>query len=37
LIYIYYIVKLIKSSINLDKKDLKICLLSKILKHFDDK
>ena len=26
-----------KPSINLDKKDPKICLLTKILKHFDDK
>jgi len=26
-----------KSSINLDKKDPKICLLTKILKHFDDR
>ena len=26
-----------KPSINLDKKDPKICLLTKILKHFDDR
>ncbi|AWX32823.1 hypothetical protein AW729_06805 [Methanosphaera sp. BMS] len=26
-----------KPSINLDKKDPKICLLDKILKHFDEK
>lgn len=35
--YIYYIVIKMKPSINLDKKDPKICLLTKILKHFDDR
>ena len=37
MIYIYYIVINMKPSINLDKKDPKICLLTKILKHFDDR
>ena len=37
MIYIYYIVIIMKPSINLDKKDPKICLLTKILKHFDEK
>lgn len=37
MIYIYYIVIRMKPSINLDKKDPKICLLTKILKYFDDK
>ena len=37
MIYIYYIVIQMKPSINLDKKDPKICLLTKILKHFDDR
>ena len=36
MIYIYYIVIRMKPSINLDKKDPKICLLTKILKYFDD-
>ena len=37
MIYIYYIVIIMKPSINLDKKDPKICLLTKILKHFYEK
>ena len=35
MIYIYYIVKEMKPSINLDKKDQKLCLLNKILKFID--
>ena len=37
MIYRYIIVIRMKPSINLDKKDPKICLLTKILKHFDDR
>ena len=37
MIYIYYIVIQMKPSINLDKKDPKIYLLTKILKLFDDR